>query len=189
MIKAIIFDCFGVFYTDPVLAYIRDPSSPKDLAEALHNLEEQAAHGRISKQDFIKQSAELLGLSENEVDSLFFRGYDRNNELIAYAQALRKRYKLALLSNIGSDMMDGFFTKQEQGEFFNVALLSGSTGYAKPDHEIFQLVCSQLGVEPTEAVMVDDVEGNCKGAANVGMQAIQYQSFEQMKRELEGLLG
>jgi putative hydrolase of the HAD superfamily len=86
-------------------------------------------------------------------------------------------------------MMDGFFTKQEQDEFFDVAILSGNTGYAKPGPEIYQLICGKLGVRPAESVMVDDVEDNCKGAIAVGMQAIQYQSFEQIKRELERLLG
>lgn len=41
MIKALIFDCFGVFYTDPVFAYMRDPQTPLEKANALHALDEE----------------------------------------------------------------------------------------------------------------------------------------------------
>jgi len=188
MIKALIFDCFGVFYVDPVFAYMHDPSSPKNKADALHDLDERAARGMLSKAGFIEQASELLGLNPQEVESRFFQGHTRNNELVAYVKELRKNYKIALLSNIGADMMDGFFTEQERSDLFDVVVLSGSTGYAKPDPEIFKLACDKLGIEPNEAIMIDDVESNCDGAAAIGMHAVQYRSFEQTKQELENLL-
>ncbi len=188
MTKALVFDCFGVFYVDPVFAYMRNLHSPKDKAKTLHDLDEQAARGRLSKANFITQASELLNLSSQETDDRFFQGHDRNDELVAYVQELRKHYKIALLSNIGADMMDGFFTQQERNELFDTVVLSGSTGYAKPDLEIFKLTCGRLGVEPNGAVMIDDVQSNCDGAKAIGMQAVQYQSFRQMKQELESIL-
>ncbi len=188
MITALVFDCFGVFYVDPVFAYMRDPRSPKDKAEALHNLDEQAARGTLSKAGLITQASELLGLTPQEIEDRFFQGHVRNDELVAYVKELRKGYKIALLSNIGADMMEGFFTEQERSDLFDVVVLSGSTGYAKPDPEIFKLTCDKLSVEPDEAVMIDDVKSNCDAAVTTGMKAVQYRSFEQAKQELESLL-
>ncbi len=188
MTKVLIFDCFGVFYVDPVFAYMHDPRSPKYKAKALHDLDEQAARGTLSKAGFIAQASELLSLSPQEIDDRFFQGHDRNDDLVMYVKELRKHYKVALLSNIGADMMDGFFTEQERSDLFDVVVLSGSTGYAKPDPEIFKLTCERLDVEPDEAVMIDDVQGNCDGARAVGMRAVLYQSFAQMKQELESIL-
>jgi FMN phosphatase YigB (HAD superfamily) len=70
----------------------------------------------------------------------FFQGANRNQELLDFAQQLRKQYKIALLTNIGSDMMDGFFTKAERARFFDSAVLSGEVKMAKPDSKIFELI-------------------------------------------------
>lgn len=186
--KAIIFDCFGVFYVDPVLAYVDDPRSPKDTVNVMRELDEQADRGRLSKSAFIDKASELLGLSPLEVDERFFRGHVRNDELLGFVRELRVHYKVALLSNIGADMMDGFFTPQERTELFDAVVLSGGTGYAKPDPEIFWLTCKRLNVEPQEAVMIDDRLDNCAGARAAGLRAVQYESFAQMKRQIEELL-
>ena len=49
MIKALVFDCFGVFYTDPVFSYMRDPQSPPGKAKTLHSFDEQAARGKLTR--------------------------------------------------------------------------------------------------------------------------------------------
>lgn len=59
MIKAIIFDCFGLFYVDPVFAYMRDSATPLEKAKALHDLDKQAARGTLTKQGFVEQASVL----------------------------------------------------------------------------------------------------------------------------------
>lgn len=185
MIKALIFDCFGVFYTDPVFAYMHDPKTPSEKANTLHELDEQAARGKLSKSSFVEQVSQLLKRPAEEIEQQFFRSEDRNQELVNFIQELRKDYKVALLSNIGADMMDGFFTPDERKELFDVAILSGAVGYAKPDPEIFRLACTKLGVLPTETVMIDDVQNNVDTAKGLGMQGIHYENFAQFKLNLD----
>jgi FMN phosphatase YigB (HAD superfamily) len=189
MIRAIIFDCFGVFYPDPVFAYMRDPHSPPETARALHELDWQAARGNLTKVGFVEQAAALLHLSPTIIEQRFFQGRDRNQALLGYVQNLRPQYKIALLSNIGGDMMEGFFTSAEREQLFDTTVLSGDVGIAKPDQEIFALTCRRLGVTLLEAVMIDDVESNCEATRSFGMQAIGYKDFEQLKAELEQSLG
>src|SRR5262245_51381882 len=125
MIKALIFDCFGVFYADPVSAYMRDPSTPLEKAEALHSLDEQAARGTLSKDGFIAQAAPIVGVTKDEAERRFFHSNDRNEKLVELVRELRETYKVAMLSNIGGDMMDGFFTPEERAELFDIVILSG----------------------------------------------------------------
>jgi FMN phosphatase YigB (HAD superfamily) len=139
MIRALIFDCFGVFFTDPVFAYMRDPQTPPEKAEALHALDEQAARGTLAKTGFIKQAAGLLARPEKEIERQFFHGFDRNQQLLDFVQQARKQYKIALLSNIGGDMMDDFFSPSDRQALFDVVILSGDVKMAKPDPEIFEL--------------------------------------------------
>ena len=188
MIKALVFDCFGVFYVDPVFAYMREPTTLPEKARALHDLDIQAAYGLLDKPGFIKQASTLLARSPAEIEEQFFRGHVRNKQLVAFAEQARKHYKVALLSNIGSDMMDGFFSIAERQSLFDTVVISGEVGLAKPDPAIFRLTCEQLGVTVNEAVMIDDMPGNVTAAEQLGMHGICYTDFVQFKQELDALL-
>jgi FMN phosphatase YigB (HAD superfamily) len=188
MIKALIFDCFGVFYIDPVFAYMRDPTTPAEKAEALHSLDEQAARGVLNKASFVTKAAQLLGITEAEAEQRFFHSAGRNEQLAALVKELRNSYKVAMLSNIGGDMMDGFFAPEERQELFDTVILSGDVKMAKPDRAIFELACARLGVKLNEAVMIDDMQTTCDIVKTFGMRSVCYKSFEQCKAELAAIL-
>ena len=188
MVKALIFDCFGVFYTDPVFAYMRDPATPPDKAEALHSLNKQAAVGELDKGSFVAQAAQLLNISEADSEQRFFHSNERNEQLIEFVHELRKSYKVAMLSNIGGDMMDGFFSSEEREQLFDTVILSGDVKMAKPDRAIFELACKRLGVEMDEAVMIDDMQTTCDIVKTFGMESICYKDFEQFQTELAAIL-
>lgn len=188
MIKALIFDCFGVFYTDPVFAYMRDSATSPENAEALHSLDKQAAVGAIDKSSFVTQAASLLGISERKAEERFFQSSQRNEQLVELVKKLRSKYKVAMLSNIGNDMMDGFFTSDERKELFDIAILSGDVKLTKPDRAIFELACEQLGVGLNEAVMIDDMQTTCDVVKTYGMQSVCYKDFEQCKTDLAAVL-
>lgn len=188
MIKAIIFDCFGVFYVDPVFAYMRDPITPPEKAEALHNLDKQAARGVLHKQGFVEQASALLGITPEAAEQRFFQSKGRDERLVDLVRQLRQHYKIGLLSNIGADMMDGFFSPSEREELFDAAILSGEVKMAKPDKEIFELACHRLGVKLNEAVMIDDQQSTCDIVKTYGMQSICYMEFDQMLSELRDIL-
>lgn len=188
MIRALIFDCFGVFYVDPVFEYMRSPDTPPDKAEALHSLDEQAARGTLSKAGFIEQAAVLLDRTPAEIEQQFFSGLNRNQPLIDFVRQTRKQYKLALLSNIGGDMMDGFFTSAERRALFDIVVLSGDVKMSKPDPEIFELTLRKLGVAPSEAIFIDDSERHTTAAEKLGIKSIHYSGFEQCGAELRRLL-
>lgn len=186
MIKAIIFDCFGVFYVDPVFAYTRDPATPPDKAEALHSLDEQAARGTLTKGGFVEQASVLLSITPEAAEQRFFQSKGRDERLVTLVRQLRQHYKVGLLSNIGTDMMDGFFSPAERDELFDIAILSGEVKMAKPDKEIFELACRRLGVELSEAVMIDDQQSTCDMVKTYGMQSICYKDFDRLVGELQG---
>ena len=188
MIRALIFDCFGVFYVDPVFAYMHEPSTSPDKANALHSLDEQAARGMITKATFTTQAAELLGLSHGAIEEQFFHGQKRDVHLLEFVQTLRSSYKVALLSNIGGDMMDGYFSPDERQQFFDVTVLSGDVRLAKPDKAIFELTCEKLGVALNEAIMIDDMQSTCTIVKEYGMQSIWYRDFGQFRAELNELI-
>jgi len=188
MIKAVVFDCFGVFYVDPVLAYQNDPQSDPVVGRALNALSRLSDRGEITKNDYEGQVAGLLRRPLQEIDTQFFHSQSRNQALLDFSQSLRARYKVGLLSNIGTDMMDGFFSLADRQQFFDKVVLSGSVHAAKPDPKIYLVACRQLDIEPHEAVMVDDSNDNCAAARKLGMTAVRYENFSQAKQDLSQLL-
>jgi putative hydrolase of the HAD superfamily len=44
----------------------------------------------------------------------------------------------------------------------------------KPSRAIYDLACDRLGVEPSECVMIDDLEHNLKGAARLGIIGLHH---------------
>lgn len=92
-----------------------------------------------------------------------------------------------MLSNIGGDMMDGFFTPAERQQLFDDVILSGDVKMAKPDPEIFKLALSRLGAQPAETIFIDDSQNHIIGARQLGITSIQFSSNAQLKAELSTL--
>jgi epoxide hydrolase-like predicted phosphatase len=72
---------------------------------------------------------------------------------------------------------------------FHVFIESSVVGMRKPDPRIYQLVCRELGVEPSQAAFLDDIGQNLKSARALGMSTIKVEDPDTALGELEALLG
>jgi epoxide hydrolase-like predicted phosphatase len=189
MIRAIIFDCFGVLYVDSGKAFYEKHIPNYDEVYAdIKDLDRQHDYGLISQAEHNKQVAEISGLPVEFVDAHIEGEHKRNKDLLLFIHSLRTNYKVGMLSNIGIEDMDLFFTPEERRVFFDGVVLSGEVGITKPHPYIFQLMAEKLGVTPGECVMIDDIEENCAGADAAGMKAIHYRTNSQVIREVKRLL-
>lgn len=171
MIRAIIFDCFGVLYGGSVETLAS--MAPEGRAIEVIDSSNAKDYGYITYKEHTQEVGDIIGLTANEVDEIIRKRHMPNDELIAYARSLRGQYKIGLLSNIGDHMMDRLFNGTVQAEFDTV-VLSFNEGMIKPDPNIFLLTAERLGVLPEECIMIDDREANCDGARRAGMQAILH---------------
>ena len=189
MIKAIIFDCFGVLYLDASRHFYEHhvPGYEKLLPELLQ-LNKASDYGLISDGELVDGVVDLTGVDRSFVAKHIRGEHRRNDTLINYAESLRDRYLLGMCSNIAPGAMESFFSQKERKELFDAVVLSGEVGIVKPSPVIFELMAEKLDVSPSECVMIDDIEDNCSGADAAGMVAIHYQNNTQLIRELEKLL-
>jgi 2-haloacid dehalogenase len=188
MIKAVIFDCFGVLVGDGWLPYKRKYFAQDDsLFEQATNLNQQVDAGLSSYDGFIQSIADLAGRPYLEAK----REIEQNppqEELFGYiAKELKPSYKIGMLSNAGADFLPTLFTS-EQIKLFDAVALSFETGVIKPDERAYEIIAERLAVEPAECVFIDDQERFVTAAKEVGMEAIHFQSFEQMQADLEKIL-
>lgn len=186
--KAIIFDCFGVLTIDAWLAFIGSLPPGVDVG-AVREVHRAYTAGLITKEENTARIHELAGQTFPELEDMPEGTMTKNTALVEYiAQLKQQGYKIGLLSNVASSWIrDSFLSPQEQ-KLFDDMVFSFEVGIIKPDPRIFHLACERLGVELSEAVLVDDIEHYCTAARGQGMQAIQYKDLKQLQAELKILL-
>jgi len=112
----------------------------------------------------------------------------KNIQLVEYILELKKKYKIGMISNVATNWVRDYLLTEEEQKLFDVMIFSFEVGTTKPDPRIYEDTIQKLSVEAKECVFIDDVERYCEGARAVGMQAILYEDFDQMKIDLEKLL-
>lgn len=188
MIKAVIFDCFGVLYIDTSRYFYENNVDNYDkLRPELLSLNKAYDYGLLDQADLDEAVSDLTGLELSFVSAHIQGIQQRNQALVEYAQSLRATHKIGMLSNIGLGAMDKFFSLSERQELFDAVVLSGEEGITKPHPAIYEVMAERLGLSPGECVMIDDMEENCAGADAAGMKAIHYLDNEQLKRDLSNL--
>jgi HAD superfamily hydrolase (TIGR01509 family) len=187
MIRALIFDCFGVLYR-PSAQTLMD-LVPMSEQERVRDITRACDHGIISRGDYFEQIAELLGKSPDDIRAIDRNEHVRNDQLIEYIKLLKKEYKIGLLSNIGDETMDELFPENERHDLFDAFVLSSNIGLIKPAIEVFEYTAAQLGMPADECVMIDDLLKNVDGAERAGMRGIVFTSNRQLELDLGSLLG
>ncbi|TET53461.1 MAG: hypothetical protein E3J64_03520, partial [Anaerolineales bacterium] len=169
---------------------------PGDLANALWGRAwRQLSVGAITDEQYTARVAEALGLpspadADRIRDDLY--GDDRlNREVLEAARSLRRDYRVGLVSNAWQGQYDyvserfGLDVKAE----FDVYVNSAWVGLRKPDPAIYWLALAELGVEPEEAILVDDLQRNLDSARQLGIHTVQFVDPDTSLAELESLLG
>ncbi len=188
MLRAIIFDCFGVLTTDAWLAMIDSLPEGVDV-QAARRLNRAYNMGLIDQQEFSKGLEEITGLKSAEITRRLTNAAGKNTKLLDYIRGLRKRgYKIGLISNVATNWVRDEFLNSDEQKLFDQMILSYEVGMAKPDPRMFTLACKRLGVEPADTIIVDDIERYCTAARTEGLQAIVYHDFRQATAELEKFL-
>ena len=189
MIKAIIFDLFGVLTTDALSSIVTDLKvTDSDKAEHIIKLVAAASRGLIEPGVSRAAVADELGITLDEYSKRIKNGEIRNQQLLNYIKKLRPHYKTALLSNVISGGIDVRFSREELTMYFDVVVASGDIGYAKPEARAYEITADKLGIRLNECIFIDDIQRYCDGAEAVGMRAILYKSVEELKSELNRVL-
>lgn len=180
MIKALIFDCFGVLYQGD-MEYMLERVS-WEYRTQLRDIYSALDFGYITYDDFCRKAAPLLGLTSQELRQLAQHNHIRNDRLFELVTMLKKDYQLALLSNAGRGVIESLLSSDLA--LFNDVIISSSIGVIKPSRKIFEYTVEQLALRPAECLFIDDITANIEAAAEIGMQGIVYESYEQVSKEL-----
>ena len=152
----------------------------------------QASLGQIGVSQHLESVRANLGLSLEAFQAAyeeFWAGDALDTSLMDFLRSLRPRYQTALLSNAWDDLRGVLDREWNILDAFDQVIISAEVGLVKPDERIFRLALERLGVTPGEAVFVDDFTHNVEAARLAGLHAIHFRSADQVRAEVEQLLG
>lgn len=197
-IKAVIWDVGGVLvrtedYTLREQLAQSLGMSRLELEEHVYGLEsgKRVQLGEIPADEHwanVLRSLDLGAGRLRDFQKRFWGGDYLDVELIDYIRSLRRTYKTGLLSNAFPDLRPMAVEKWKFADAFDEMIISAEVGLMKPDARIYHLAVKKLGVEPPEAVFLDDFLHNVEGARAVNMHAVHFKNPAQAKNALEKIL-
>jgi len=186
MIKAIIFDCFGVLVGSGFWNVYEklggDLSKDKDF---INEKLDEANLGHITSIQFRQAMAGRLSISITEYQAAFRKDEVPNEKLFLFMrEELKPNYKLALISNATGNSVRRKIP-EDKLELFDELFISAEVGLLKPDPALFRLALKKLDAEARETIFVDDHQEYVDGAKSVGMNSILFHDLDIFKLQIK----
>jgi putative hydrolase of the HAD superfamily len=143
--------------------------------------------GLIEPEEFLREFSRIL---EFECD------YDQFREIFASIfmretlfpdsmfAALRERYRLVLLSNTNAIHYEFIEREYPLIGHFHEHVLSHRVGALKPSPKIYEAAIRAAQCAPNECFFTDDIPDYVEAARTHGIDAVTFESREQIEREL-----
>jgi len=188
MIKAIIFDFYGVICYEIGSNWYKTRPPKKLIPELKEKYDEPSDIGTISEEEFFEGIAPSIGLTAEDVREEWLSAAKIDFELIDFIKQLKTTHKTAICSNTAPKIFREILLENDIESVFDVIVSSSEVGMIKPNPDIFLHTLKELGVKAEETIFIDDRETNLEGARAVGIQSILYKNLEELQPELKSLL-
>lgn len=203
--KAVIFDLGGVVFGSPFehfdeyerVAGLPTGAVRKVIAHSSqHGAWAALERGELTMPEFfaaLDAEANAAGhaIDASEIMAMIGRGVGARPEMLKAIERVREHGLLtaALTNNWPSGNNGESPPGLRSLDIFDVVVESAVEGMRKPDPRIYELTCERLGVDPTDAVFLDDIGANLKPARAMGMTTIKVDTTAQALNDLEAVLG
>jgi len=203
-IRAALFDFGGVILTSPFEAfarYEREQALPEGLIRRLNatdpdtNAWARLERSEVSLDEFSQLFEAEARKAGHELSGHAVLGLLSGDLRPAMVEAVRRcseRLITGLLTNnfvVGDGHVDRESEMAEVLGMFDAIVESSRVGVRKPDPAFYLHACEQLGIEPDEAVFLDDLGINLKPARALGMTTIKVTDPDLAISELESIVG
>lgn len=97
----------------------------------------------------------------------------------------RQEHQLLALTNWSHETFPTALELYPFLQLFEGIVVSGVEKCIKPDPQIYNILINRYSVQPNQALFIDDNAKNVEGAKNLGIEAIQFKSPEQLRQYFE----
>jgi putative hydrolase of the HAD superfamily len=208
-IKAVLWDFGGVIMTSPFDAFRRFEDSsglPRDFLRRVNSTNPHSnawacfERGEVDAARFgelFLAESTALGHAVHGRDVLALISGDVRPRMVDALKKVKTRYRIACLTNNmphghGPAMTGSPERAKAVADviaLFEVVVESSKVGVRKPEPAFYERACGLLGIQPHEAVFLDDLGINLKPAAAMGMQTIKVEDPDKALRDLGAIIG
>jgi putative hydrolase of the HAD superfamily len=107
-----------------------------------------------------------------------------NYEVVDVIKRLKNRYKLIVLSDAPTRMVEEIITDNNLADLFDSFVISSTIGMVKPTTGIFEYLLTDNGLSAPEVLFIDDNPRNVNAAHALGMNAVLFTGIDHLKLEL-----
>jgi epoxide hydrolase-like predicted phosphatase len=156
-------------------------------------LSQRAQRGDITEETFWREierdlNLDRVGMTIDEFRNEFFAEDALDEELMVLIRSVRPALKTGLISNAWTGLREALHTYFLIEDAFDALVISAEEKIMKPDARIYYLALERLGVQPSEALFLDDFKVNIDAANALGMIGIHFRSSEQAQRDIRAVL-
>jgi len=186
MIKAIVFDYFGVIVEDSVISkwIKKNFSDPESLIKAVTDSSIKWDLGETSYSEFNNILSKHTNIPADQIFHTFFENIKIYQDTIELIKLLKKNYKIILLSNAPKENLRKMLKNQNIENLFNEIIISSEYKMMKPDPKFYELMLSIAKIDASEAIFTDDRQKNIDGAINVGIKSFLFTDAANFKKDL-----
>lgn len=154
--------------------------------------------GTVTQEQVIERTAQRLNLPHGQVHGLVMgiaaRLVPIDETVAVLAELVQRRQQrtdvsLYFLSNMPTPYARALEQRHDFLSWFDGGIFSGDVQSVKPEPTIFQLLQSRYTLAPGETLLIDDLQGNVNAARALGWQGLQFTSAQQLRSDLDTLIG
>ncbi len=208
-ITAVLWDFGGVLTSSPFDAFNRferDRGIPLDFIRGVNSVNPttnawaQFESAKMSLDEFDCAFADETSSVGHQIygrEIVALLSGELRPRMIEVLKRCKQNYKVACITNnvqagsgvsMSNTAADAAAINEVMG-IFECVIESSKVGIRKPDPQIYTMACELLGIDPVEAIYLDDLGINLKPARALGMHTIKVVSEEQAIGDLSQALG
>ena len=149
----------------------------------------------IEFRDEIRKRCTKENVQDEDIDEAFFTFLTHVDPYkVKLLMELKKKYHLLLLSNVNpigwSKCCELFYDANEIDieDVFEKLYLSYRVKASKPGKEIYEYLIKDSGINPEEALFIDDSKANIEAGAEMGLNTLYYDVTKNLEEEVTGKL-
>ncbi len=198
MIKTIIFDLGGVYFTSGTsyaiekIKEIYDIKDEKLLRETFHDRPYTEGgllrKGLISIDEFEMRLFSKLGINAKErkhTRYIWFGSYCIHYGIEELLSKLNRTYRLIIFSGKVRERVEYLNEKSNFLRFFDDAVFSFDYQKNKDDIDFYKELINHIECDPSEALLIDDEKKNIKIASSLGINGIHFYYTEKLLEDLK----
>ena len=194
MIRSVILDFGGVYFTDGTSKVIKEISSTYGVPEqsvtnVLHgDLGTEYRIGKVTADQFWSGAKEFWGIDvENRrLAPMWIQAYEPIQGTVEIVDRLNTAgYEMLFLSDNVQERIEYLEEKYRFRHRFKDGVFSHLAGTRKPDPKIYEMVLEKSSHPAQECLFVDDKPHFLEPARMLGMSVIAFEGPQQLERELK----